>query len=120
MITTSSVRLDGASGHFAPLNYPAIADFQYTKALVEAAEQSGLTYRTGMTASSDTFYPGQEERYDTFIRRARKELQGSMKEWQSMGVLNYEMESATLLTQGLSIKQSQIKGIFLTQVNTKV
>ena len=97
IITTGSVRLDGASGHFAPLNYPAVADFQCTKALVDAAEQSGLTYWTGITASSDTFYPGQE-RYDTFIRRVRKELQGSMKEWQSMGVLNYEMESATLLT----------------------
>lgn len=97
IITTGSVRLDGASGHFAPLNYPAVADFQCTKALVDAAEQSGLTCWTGITASSDTFYPGQE-RYDTFIRRVRKELQGSMKEWQSMGVLNYEMESATLLT----------------------
>ncbi len=97
IVTTASVRLDGASGHFAPLNYPAVASFQCTRALVEAAEKNNITCRTGITASSDTFYPGQE-RYDTYTQRVRKDLQGSMQEWQAMGVLNYEMESATLLT----------------------
>ena len=50
-----------------------------------------------MTASSDTFYPGQE-RYDTYSGRVVGDLRGSLAEWQSMGVLNYEMESATLFT----------------------
>jgi uridine phosphorylase len=50
-----------------------------------------------VTASSDTFYPGQE-RYDTFSGRVVSRFKGSMEEWQSMGVMNYEMESATLLT----------------------
>lgn len=50
-----------------------------------------------MTASSDTFYPGQE-RYNTYSGRVVRRFQGSMQEWQSMDVLNYEMESATLLT----------------------
>ncbi len=97
IVTTGSVRLDGASRHFAPISYPAVANFQCTRALVDAAKQSGLNYWTGITASSDTFYPGQE-RYDTYTQRVRKELQGAIAEWQSMGVLNYEMESATLLT----------------------
>ena len=44
----------------------------------------------GVTASSDTFYPGQE-RYDTVSGRVVQRFQGSMKEWQAMGVLNYEM-----------------------------
>ncbi|CAK8739466.1 Uridine phosphorylase [Sodalis praecaptivus] len=50
-----------------------------------------------MTASSDTFYPGQE-RYDTYSGRVVRQFKGSMQEWQGMGVMNYEMESATLLT----------------------
>lgn len=50
-----------------------------------------------MTASSDTFYPGQE-RYDTYSGRVVRHFKGSMEEWQAMGVMNYEMESATLLT----------------------
>ena len=50
-----------------------------------------------MTASSDTFYPGQE-RYDTYSGRVVARFRGSMAEWQSMGVLNFEMESAALFT----------------------
>lgn len=97
IITTGSVRLDGASGHFAPLAFPAVADFDCTRALVDAAREQDISYFTGVTASSDTFYPGQE-RYDTFSGRVVRHFRGSLEEWQSMGVLNYEMESATLLT----------------------
>jgi len=51
----------------------------------------------GITGSSDTFYPGQA-RYDTATGRVVERFRGSLEEWQSMGVLNYEMESATLFT----------------------
>lgn len=105
LITTGAVRLDGASLHFAPLEYPAVADFSCTNALYEAAKAAGITTHVGITASSDTFYPGQE-RYDTYSGRVVRRFRGSMEEWQKMGVINYEMESATLLTmcssQGLS------------------
>ena len=56
-VTTASVRLDGASLHFAPLEFPAVADFECTTALVEAAKSIGATTHVGVTASSDTFYP---------------------------------------------------------------
>ena len=97
IVTTGSVRLDGASGHFAPMEFPAVADFECSKALVDASAGKGIKYHTGVTASSDTFYPGQE-RYDTVSGRVTRRFKGSMEEWQAMGVLNYEMESATLLT----------------------
>ncbi|STI82400.1 uridine phosphorylase [Escherichia coli] len=57
LVTTASVRLDGASLHFAPLEFPAVADFECTTALVEAAKSIGATTHVGVTASSDTFYP---------------------------------------------------------------
>jgi len=98
IITTGSVRLDGASRHFAPLAYPAVAHFDCTTALVAAAEDAGVDYSVGITASTDTFYPGQE-RYDTVSGYVTRELQGSRAEWEALGVLNYEMESATLFTQ---------------------
>ncbi|MFM2484587.1 uridine phosphorylase [Celerinatantimonas yamalensis] len=97
IVTTASVRLDGASSHFAPMEYPAVADFFATQALVQSAQQQEGTTHVGITASSDTFYPGQE-RYDTYSGRVIAHLRGSLHEWQSLGVLNYEMESATLLT----------------------
>jgi uridine phosphorylase len=97
IITTAAVRLDGASHHFAPPEYPAVADFDCTAALVEAARAAGIRPHIGITASSDTFYPGQE-RYDTHSGRVVQRFRGSLAEWQAMGVLNYEMESATLFT----------------------
>jgi uridine phosphorylase len=98
IVTTGSVRLDGASLHFAPIEYPAVADLACANALVDAARGLGITVHTGITASSDTFYPGQE-RYDTVSGYVRRALQGSAAEWAALHVLNYEMESATLFTQ---------------------
>ncbi len=97
IVTTAAVRLDGASLHFAPMEFPAVADFECTTALVAAARADGHEPRVGVTASSDTFYPGQE-RYDTYSGSVVERFRGSFDEWRSLGVLNYEMESATLLT----------------------
>ncbi len=97
IVSTGAVRLDGASLHFAPMEFPAVADFECTTALVAAAKAAGVEPHVGVTASSDTFYPGQE-RYDTYSGRVTERFRGSMAEWQAMGVLNYEMESATLFT----------------------
>lgn len=43
LVTTAAVRLDGASLHFAPMEFPAVADFTCTTALVEAAKAAGAT-----------------------------------------------------------------------------
>lgn len=97
IVTQGSVRLDGASLHFAPMEFPAVADFECTTALVAACRDAGVEPHVGITASSDTFYPGQE-RYDTVSGRVTRQFKGSMQEWQDLGVLNYEMESSTLFT----------------------
>lgn len=97
IVSQASVRLDGASQHFAPLEYPAASSFECTQALVGAATELDLRYHVGITASSDTFYPGQE-RYDTVAGDVAARFKGSLVEWQRLHVLNYEMESATLFT----------------------
>ena len=116
IVTTGSVRLDGASLHFAPMEFPAVADFDVATAMKKAAVASGANVHTGVTASSDTFYPGQE-RYDTFTGRVVRRFQGSMKEWQEMGVLNFEMESATLLTMCASsgLKAGCVAGVIINR-----
>ena len=97
VITQAAVRLDGASRHFAPLEYPAASSFECTRALVDAAVALHAPHQVGITASCDTFYPGQE-RYDTVAGDVVPWLRGSLAEWRRIGVLNYEMESATLFT----------------------
>lgn len=121
IVTTGSVRLDGASQHFAPLSYPAVADYLCTRALVDAAQHSGFTFYTGVTASSDTFYPGQE-RYDTYTGRVCQAFAGSLEQWQSLGVLNYEMESATLLTMcaTMGLKAGCVAGVIVNRTRDEI
>jgi len=121
IVTTGSVRLDGASHHFAPPEFPAVANFACTEALVAAARDSGAGIHVGITASTDTFYPGQE-RYDTFSGRVVQRFRGSLEEWQSMGVLNYEMESATLLTMCASsgLRAGCVAGVILTRDQAEI
>ena len=98
IITQASVRMDGASTHYAPLAYPAVASHSMTQSLLQAMQKLEVNNaHLGITASSDTFYPGQE-RYDSFTGYVPRMMQGTLKEWQKLNVLNYEMESATLLT----------------------
>lgn len=97
IISQAAVRLDGASQHFAPLEYPAASTFETTRALSDAADVLGFRHHVGITASSDTFYPGQE-RYDTMAGDVTTRFKGSLAEWQRLNVLNYEMEAATLFT----------------------
>lgn len=121
LITTGSVRLDGASLHFAPLAYPAVSDFACTSALVQAAKNKGVQAHIGITASSDTFYPGQE-RYDTYSGKVYKNYQGSLKQWQELNVMNYEMESATLFTMcnALGLKSGMIAGVIVNRTQQEI
>ena len=121
IVSTGSVRLDGASLHFAPMEFPAVADFDVATAMKAAVEEAGATVHMGVTASSDTFYPGQE-RYDTFSGRVVKRFQGSMQEWQSMGVLNFEMESATLLTMCASsgLRAGCVAGVIINRAQQEI
>ncbi|PHM36791.1 uridine phosphorylase [Xenorhabdus innexi] len=121
LVTTAAVRLDGASLHFAPMEFPAVADFECTNALYAAANASGSVTHVGVTASSDTFYPGQE-RYDTYSGRVVRRFQGSMKEWQEMGVMNFEMESATLLTMCASqgLRAGMVAGVIVNRTQQEI
>lgn len=115
VITTGSVRMDGASTHYAPIEYPAVADPEVLIALIEAAEshrREGIRTHVGITASSDTFYPG-EERKDGYGRYILRRFQGITEEMKQLHVLNFEMESATLLTQcaALGLRAGAITGV---------
>ncbi len=97
VVATGAVRLDGASTHYAPIEYPALADHRVFARLTRAAEELGHNVHCGVCASTDTFYPGQE-RYDLDGQHVVSALRGSMMEWRQLGVIGYDMESATLLT----------------------
>ena len=84
---------------------------------MKSAEDLGLKFHVGITASTDTFYQGQE-RYDSFTGFVPAHLRGSLKEWQQMKVLNFEMEAATLFTMcsTMGLKGGTVCGVVANRV----
>jgi uridine phosphorylase len=120
VITTGGVRMEGASSHYAPIEYPAVAHHEVLLALLESAKQSNVTYHVGVTCSSDTFYPGQE-RYDSYTKYVPRRFQGITEEWRQLHVLNYEMEAATLLVLGsvMGLRAGCVCGVVVNRTRSE-
>lgn len=120
IVSEGAVRMDGVSEHYAPLSYPACADFELVQYLKNACEGLGYRYHIGITCSSATFYPGQE-RYDTFSGYVLKDLQGSLEQWRRLQVLNYEMEVATLFTMArvFGLRAGAVCGVLVNRLRSE-
>lgn len=112
VINTAAVRMEGASRAYAPIEFPAVADMDTTIALRKAAKETGIPFKTGISISTDSFWPGQE-RYDSFGGYVLKRLRGSLEDFRHMGCTNYEMENATLFTlcSVLGLKAGSVCGV---------
>lgn len=120
IINKAAVRLDGTSHHYAPGEFPAVADFEVTMALASSAKSIGVPYHLGISVSSDTFWPGQE-RYDSFTGYVPRKFQGTMAEWRQLGALNYEMETSALFvtSQALGIKAGAVCGVVVKRTQSE-
>lgn len=92
VIATGAIRMEGTSKEYAPIEYPAVADFDITNALVAAAKELGYTYHTGVVQCKDAFY-GQHEPERMPVSY---ELLNKWEAWKRMGCKASEMESAAL------------------------
>ncbi|HIT02541.1 MAG TPA: uridine phosphorylase [Candidatus Enterenecus merdae] len=94
VVATGAVRMEGTSREYAPIEFPAVADFAVLSALVAAARDSGRAWHAGVVQCKDSFY-GQHapERMPVSY-----ELQNKWEAWKRLGVLASEMESAALFT----------------------
>ena len=92
VVATGAIRYEHTSREYAPIEFPAVADFQVTNALVEAAKKLGFPLHTGIVQCKDSFY-GQ---HDPAASPVYYELQQKWESWKRLGVLASEMESAAL------------------------
>jgi uridine phosphorylase len=101
VISSAALCLQGAANDIAPPEYPAAADPFMTVTLVEAARELGVEEcHVGITASTDTFFEGQERSGSANPHLLRR-LRGATEEYRRLNVLNYEMEAGTLFKMGL-------------------
>lgn len=94
VIATGAVRAEGTSKEYAPIEFPACADYDIVMALREGAKKLGLKSHTGIVQCKDSFY-GQ---HDPSIMPVSYELENKWEAWKRLGVLASEMESAALFT----------------------
>lgn len=94
VIASGAIRLDGTSKEYAPVEFPAVPDYQVLSAIVEAAEKNKARYHVGVVQCKDSFY-GQHSPERMPIAG---ELLAKWEAWKRLGVLASEMESATIFT----------------------
>ena len=94
IVATGAVRMEGTSKEYAPIEFPAVANYEIVNALIEAANEKKAKFHVGVVQCKDSFY-GQHEPENMPISY---ELLGKWKAWMQMGCLGSEMESAALFT----------------------
>ena len=112
VIATGAVRMEGTSKEFAPIEYPAVPDFNVTNAVVKAANTLGYKHHVGVVQCKDSFF-GQHE---PEIMPVSYELENKWQAWLRMGCLASEMESAALFIAG-SFLRVRVGSCFLVVAN---
>ena len=100
VVATGAIRYEHTSREYAPIEFPAVADFQVTNALVEATKKLGFPLHTGIVQCKDSFY-GQ---HDPAASPVYYELQQKWESWKRLGVKASEMESAALFVVASALR----------------
>lgn len=94
VIASGAVRMEGTSREYAPIEWPAVADFEVEHALYQAAAQLGYRRHVGVVECKDAFY-GQHKPEELPVSY---ELLNKWQAWLRLGCKASEMESAALFT----------------------
>ncbi len=94
IIHTGALRRDGSSLDYVDLSYPAVASYEATLALVEAAERLKARYHLGIGASTASFYCGQAR--PGFGGYRQSSADHMIADLERAGVLSFEQEAATV------------------------
>ena len=92
VVATGSIRFEHTSLEYAPIEFPAVADFDITCALKQASEELGYRTHVGIVQCKDAFY-GQHAPEKSPVSY---ELLQKWESWKRLGVKSSEMESSAL------------------------
>ena len=112
VIATASIRAEGTTREYAPIEYPAVADHQIVNALIKASHKLEAPYHVGVAQSKDSFY-GQ---HSPELMPVSYELENKWNAWVKMGCLASEMESAALFIVS-SYLRARAGAIFMVVAN---
>ena len=96
VLADGGVRGEGTSRTYAPIGYPAVADFDLSAALRVALSKRKASWRAGIFGTYDGFYT------EMFALSSgqKQVIEGLRDEILRLGLIATDMETATLLTAG--------------------
>ncbi len=100
VVATGAIRFEHTSCEYAPIEFPAVADFETTCALKAASEELGYRTQVGVVHCKDSFY-GQHAPQNSPVYY---DLQQKWESWKRLGVKASEMESATLFVVAAALR----------------
>lgn len=92
VVANGAIRMEGTSKEYAPIEFPAVPDFDVTTALKQAAVNLGLPHHVGVVQCKDSFY-GQ---HSPETKPVGYELTAKWDAWVRLGCKASEMESAAV------------------------
>lgn len=95
-LASGAVRLEGTSGQYLPLAYPAVPSWPLTRALEEAALALQSNVTVGVVATLDAFYPRMAP---ALVGRGLPDLD----EFRRAGVIALDMETSLVFTLGRTL-----------------
>ncbi|MFA9424231.1 MAG: uridine phosphorylase [Sedimentibacter sp.] len=96
VIASGAIRMEGTGREYAPMEFPAVANYDVMNALVKASKDLNKKYHVGIVECKDSFY-GQHEPQ---TKPVGYELMNKWDAWLKLGALASEMESAALFIVG--------------------
>ena len=112
VIANGAIRMEGTSREYAPIEFPAVPDFDVTNALVAAAKKLEKPYHVGVVQCKDSFY-GQ---HSPETKPVSYELINKWNAWLRLGCKASEMESAALFIVASALKV-RAGSVFLVMAN---
>lgn len=99
VVATGAIRAEGTSREYLPIEFPAVADYAVSGALIEGGKALGCAVHAGVVQCKDSFY-GQ---HDPDASPVSYQLNNQWQAWLKGGCLASEMESATLYIVAASL-----------------
>ena len=100
VVATGAVRYEHTSMEYAPIEFPAVPDFDVAAALKAASQELGYRTHVGVVQCKDSFY-GQHSPQKSPVAW---ELEQKWESWKRLGVKASEMESAALFVVASALK----------------
>lgn len=95
IIPTGIMREEATGATYAPVSYPAVADFGLIGAMNKSVRNHGRQYVNGITCTMDGFYSRMRE--SRLSRKMQTDIGGTFRRLKNLNILAVDMESSCML-----------------------